>query len=70
MSRVVVRKLHWGWWVSGIENHPLAYSTHETWAEAMEMAPGYVAIANAERRSRDALAAAFDCEFPPTKESA
>jgi hypothetical protein len=43
----------------------MAVSTHETWDEAVSMVPGYVAIAQIERRAADALTAAFDRESLP-----
>jgi hypothetical protein len=69
VRRIVVRKSPWGMWVAGIEGHSMAWSTHETWGEAMSLVPGYIAIRDVEQRSTDALFAAFDREFPATEET-
>lgn len=63
MRRVAVRKSPWGMWIAGIEDH-IAWSPHETWADAMAAVPGYLAIAEVEQRASDALIAAFDHAFP------
>lgn len=69
MKRIRVMKNHYGRWVAGIVGHPIAASSHETWSDAMDAVPGYLAIAQVEQRAADALAAAFDRMFPPTEET-
>ena len=64
MRRIRVAKTHTGRWLAGVVGHPFAVDTYETWAEAIDNVPFYLAVAHSEAQSAAALGAAFDRMFP------